>query len=180
MQSEDGPPRKLLIGIAVFGAIAALAVLFGVLKYAQFQNETRPLSVANIPAPQANSPLCVDMASAYPGKMAGDWSRVEIAEPKPPAAAAWRRGQDSVIARCGVERPAEFAVGTSVEQVNGVQWFRVSDSALASTTWFAVDRGVYVAVTVPDGAGSEPLVEMSDAVAKALPAVKPDPKPLPR
>ncbi|ESV56088.1 hypothetical protein I543_3525 [Mycobacteroides abscessus 21] len=93
MQSEDGPPRKLLIGIAVFGAIAALAVLFGVLKYAQFQNETRPLSVANIPAPQANSPLCVDMASAYPGKMAGDWSRVEIAEPKPPAAAAWRRGR---------------------------------------------------------------------------------------
>lgn len=112
--------------------------------------------------------------------MAGNWSKVEIAEPQPPAAAAWRRGQDSVIARCGVDRPAEFAVGTSVEQVNGVQWFRVSDSALASTTWFAVDRGVYVAVTVPDGAGSEPLIEMSDAIAKALPAVKPDPKPLPR
>lgn len=85
-----------------------------------------------------------------------------------------------MIARCGVDRPAEFAVGTSIEQVNGVQWFRVSDSALASTTWFAVDRGVYVAVTVPDGAGSEPLIEMSDAIAKALPAVKPDPKPLPR
>jgi hypothetical protein len=112
--------------------------------------------------------------------MAGDWKRAQIVEPKPPAAAAWRRGQDSVVARCGVDRPAEFTVGTSVEQINGVQWFRVTDAAVGITTWFAVDRGVYIAVTMPDGSGTEPLVEMSDAIGKALPAVKPDPLPLPR
>ncbi|ALR12489.1 hypothetical protein BST43_23225 [Mycobacteroides saopaulense] len=180
MQSEDGPPRKLLIGIAVFGAVAALAVLFGVLKFAQFQDDKKPMAVTNIPAPEANSKLCLDMAKAYPVGMAGDWKRVEIVEPKPPAAAAWRRGKDSVVARCGVDRPAEFAVGTSVEQINGVQWFRVTDAAIGVTTWYVVDRGVYIALTMPDGAGSEPLTEMSDAIAKALPAVKPDPVPLPR
>lgn len=120
------------------------------------------------------------MVKAYPIGMAGDWTRVQIVEPAPPATAAWRRGKDSVIARCGVDRPAEFAVGTSVEQVNGVQWFRVTDAAIATTTWFAVDRGVYIALTMPDGSGSEPLTEMSDAIGKALPAVKPDPVPLPR
>lgn len=180
MQSEDGPPRKLLIGIAVFGAVAALAVLFGVLKFAQFQDDKKPMAVTNIPAPQANSQLCLDMAKAYPVGMAGEWKRVEIVEPKPPAAAAWRRGKDSVVARCGVDRPAEFAVGTSVEQINGVQWFRVADAAIGVTTWYVVDRGVYIALTMPDGAGSEPLTEMSDAIAKALPPVKPDPVPLPR
>jgi hypothetical protein len=180
VQSEDGPPRKLLIGIAIFGAVAALAVLFGVLKFAQFQDDKKPMAITNIPAPQANSPLCVDMTKAYPDSMAGDWKRAQIVEPKPPAAAAWRRGQDSVVARCGVDRPAEFTVGTSVEQINGVQWFRVTDAAVGITTWFAVDRGVYIAVTMPDGSGTEPLVEMSDAIGKALPAVKPDPLPLPR
>ncbi|MBB4853571.1 hypothetical protein HNP40_000937 [Mycobacteroides chelonae] len=180
MQSEDGPPRKLLIGIAVFGAVAALAVLFGVLEFAQFQDDKKPMAVTNILAPQANLQLCLDMAKAYPVGMAGDWKRVEIVEPTPPAAAAWRRGKDSVVARCGVDRPAEFAVGTSVEQINGVQWFRITDAAIGVSTWYVVDRGVYIALTMPDGAGSEPLTEMSDAIAKALPAVKPDPVPLPR
>ncbi|MUM16795.1 DUF3515 domain-containing protein [Mycobacterium sp. CBMA271] len=180
MQSEDGPPRKLLIGIAVFGAIAVLAVLFGVLKYAHLRDDSRPIVVPDIPSPQANSPKCIDMSKAYPVGMAGDWKRVEIVQPAPASVAAWRRGNDSVVARCGVDRPAEFAVGTSVAQVNGVQWFRVTDAAIGVTTWFAVDRGVYIALTTPDSSGSEPLTEMSNAITKVLPAVTPDPAPLPR
>lgn len=120
------------------------------------------------------------MSKAYPVGMAGDWKRVEIVQPAPASVAAWRRGNDSVVARCGVDRPAEFAVGTSVAQVNGVQWFRVTDAAIGVTTWFAVDRGVYIALTTPDSSGSEPLTEMSNAITKVLPAVTPDPAPLPR
>ncbi|MGH3725515.1 MAG: DUF3515 domain-containing protein [Mycobacterium sp.] len=180
MQPEDGPPRKLLIGIAVFGAIAVLAVLIGVLKYAHLRDDSRPIVVPDIPSPQANSSKCIDMSKAYPVGMAGDWKRVEIVQPAPPSVAAWRRGEDSVVARCGVDRPAEYAVGTSVEQINGVQWFRVTDATIGVTTWFAVDRGVYIALTMPNGAGSEPLTEMSDTIGKTLLAVNPDPAPLPR
>lgn len=127
----------------------------------------------------ADSTACQSVSAAFPGQLAGGWKRVELVDPAPPATAAWRHRGMTVVARCGMGRPAEFVVGAAVEQINGVQWLRVRDPAVASSTWFVVDRLVYVAVTAPDGSGSEPLTELSDAIAKALPAVKPNPNPPP-
>ena len=46
------------------------------------------------------------------------------------------------------------------------------------TTWVAVDRPVYVALTLPDGSGPTPIQVISGAVTKAMPAVKPNPGPV--
>lgn len=178
-EPNHGPSRGFLLCIALFGALAALGVLAGFLKFSHARDAIRPVVVANIPAPQAHSPQCQNVYQSYPGGMAGDWKRVKILAPEPPASAAWRRGTATIIARCGVDRPIEFVVGSPLEQINGVRWFRAADPGIASATWFAVDRGVYIALTMPDGSGSEPLVEMSDAISSAVPAIKPDPAPIP-
>lgn len=63
--------------------------------------------------------------------------------------------------------------------VNGVQWFEVKDQAAKASTWFAVDRGTYIALTVPDGSGPTPLQEVSDTITATLPGQPLDPGPLP-
>ncbi|MBM4507934.1 DUF3515 family protein, partial [Rhodococcus hoagii] len=47
------------------------------------------------------------------------------------------------------------------------------------STWYAVDRGVYVALTVPNGSGPTPLQDASAAVSEALPQKPLDPAPVP-
>ena len=46
------------------------------------------------------------------------------------------------------------------------------------STWFAVDRPVYVALTLPAGSGPTPIQEISRAIAKSLPAKAVDPAPV--
>ena len=45
------------------------------------------------------------------------------------------------------------------------------------STWFAVDRPVYIALTLPQGSGPTPIQEISDVIAKSLPAKAIDPAP---
>jgi hypothetical protein len=59
--------------------------------------------------------------------------------------------------------------------VNAVQWFELADQG--SSTWFAVDRSVYIALTLPQGSGPTPIQEISDVIVKALPATAIDPAP---
>ena len=80
---------------------------------------------------------------------------------------------EPVILRCGLDRPAEFVVGSPIQVVDAVQWFEVADRG--RSTWFAVDRPVYVALTLPQGSGPTPIQEISDAIAKSLPATEIDP-----
>ncbi|OBI71252.1 DUF3515 domain-containing protein, partial [Mycobacterium sp. E740] len=124
--------------------------------------------------------------AALPDKL-GDLARAQLAEPAPQGAAAWRAGGDAepVVLRCGVDRPAEFVVGTPLQGVDDVQWFRVgeagSDELPAEqqrSTWFAVDRGVYVALTMPPGSGPTAIQQLSAVIAKSLPAKPVDPAPV--
>ena len=109
----------------------------------------------------------------------GDYHRVPAAEPAPQGAAAWQAAPDAepVILRCGLDRPAEFVVGAPVQVVDAVQWFEVADSAVGRSTWFAVDRPVYVALTLPQGSGPTPIQQISDVIATTLPATEIDPAP---
>jgi len=61
-----------------------------------------------------------------------------------------------------------------------VQWFEVSgaDSGIDASTWYTVDRPVYVALTVPGGSGPTPLQDASDAISASLPQTPLDPAPL--
>ncbi len=170
---RDGPPTAVLalaLGLAV-------ATVVGVAVFAARRTpDTGPVPVAAVPAPQADSPSCRDVLAALPDTL-GDYKSAEIVAPVPPGVAAWRNdaSESSVILRCGLDRPADFRVGSALQVVNGVSWFQVSDSGLSS--WYAVDRPVYLALTLPDGSGAEPITAISTAISKTLPPKKIDPTP---
>lgn len=165
---SDGPPRGLLLaalGVAVAAAVAVLVIAV---------TRTRPpppLVIPAVPAPQADAPDCATLMGALPQRL-GAYQRATPATPVPPATAAWRSGDtEPVVLRCGIGRPADFVVGSPIQIVNTVQWFRVAEQNTGRSTWFAVDRPVYVALTLPQGIGATPIQEISDVVAAKLTAV---------
>ncbi|EUA41245.1 hypothetical protein I549_2290 [Mycobacterium avium subsp. avium 2285 (R)] len=102
------------------------------------------------------------MLDALPQRL-GDYQRAPLEQPAPAGAAAWRTGPDSepVVLRCGLDRPAEFVAGSPIQVVDRVQWFAVrpdpqSAGDAGRSTWYTVDRPVYVALTLPSGSGRRP------------------------
>jgi hypothetical protein len=172
--TTDGPPRAALIAAVAVAAVAIAAVI-GVA--ASRHHRPGPLVIPALAAPQADSPQCRSLLSALPQRL-GDYPRATPAEPVPTGAAAWRAGGgDPVVLRCGVDRPAEFVVGAPIQVVNAVQWFEVGDAG--SRTWFAVDRPVYIALTLPQGSGPTPIQQLSDLITHQLAAVPIRPGPPP-
>ena len=97
--------------------------------------------------------------------------------------AAGRAGGEALILRCGLDRPAEFVVGRPVQVVDAVQWFRVGEAGVdqaggGRSTWFAVERPVYVALTLPPGSGSAPIQVISKTIAEKLQERPVDPAPV--
>ncbi len=80
--------------------------------------------------------------------------------------AAW--GEPPVVLRCGVPRPPGFVVGAQTFVVEDVTWFVQQQAGRA--VWTAVDRPVYVELSVPLRYTSGPVVPIADAVRVALPA----------
>ena len=172
---SDGPPRALLIA----GVIVAVAAIAAVLAIAATRKApVQPVVIAAAPAPQAESATCRDLITALPENL-GEFHRVAAADPVPPGTAAWRGEADNypVILRCGIDRPAEFVVGSPIQVVNAVQWFQVSDPGTDRSTWVTVDRTVYVALTLPKESGPTPIQALSDVIARAMPAVPITPNP---
>ena len=172
-ETRDGPPRALLIAAIVVAAGAIVGILvFAALR--QSPPGQQPAAIASVPAPKADSAECRALLDALPDRL-GDYRRAPAAEPAPPAAAAWTADGEPVILRCGLDRPAEFVVGSPIQVVDVVQWFRVVDEE--RSTWFVVDRSVYIALTLPPGSGPTPIQEISRVIAKSLPAKPIDPAP---
>ncbi len=174
-ETRDGPPRALFIAAIVVAVGSIVAVLI-VAALRQHPAEPTPVAVASAPAPEADSAQCRTLLSALPEQL-GDYRRAALAEPAPAGAAAWQGevGREAVILRCGLDRPADFVVGAPLQVVDEVQWFEVKDSG--RSTWFTVDRAVYVALTLPQGSGPTPIQDVSAAVAKSLPAKPIEPGP---
>ncbi|WP_167103901.1 DUF3515 domain-containing protein [Mycobacterium sp. DL592] len=166
---SDGPPRAVLIAALVVAVIAIGAVLA---IAATRSAPTQPVAIASVPAPRADSADCHALIDVLPARL-GDADRAAAMAPAPAGTAAWRAGADgdAVILRCGIDRPAEFVVGSPIQMVNQVQWFRLDDSATDRSTWVSVDRPVYVALTLPSGSGPTPIQAVSDLIARTLPAV---------
>jgi uncharacterized protein DUF3515 len=172
-ETRDGPPRALLIAAIVVAAGAIVGVLI-VAALRQAPAGQQAVAIASVPAPKADSAECRALLDALPDSL-GDYHRAPAAEPAPQGAAAWTADGEPVILRCGLDRPAEFVVGSPLQVVNAVQWFELADQG--RSTWFAVDRAVYVALTLPQGSGPTPIQEISDIIAKSLPAKTIDPAP---
>ncbi|MGO4442983.1 DUF3515 domain-containing protein [Mycobacterium sp. 2YAF39] len=189
-ETRDGPPRALMIGAIVVAVGAVVAVLV-VAAMRQSPAAEQPVAIVSVPAPQADSADCHALVDALPERL-GDYQRTTVADPAPPAAAAWRTAPDAeaVILRCGLDRPTEFVVGSPLQVVDAVSWFRVGEAGAGEepggdpiadqgrSTWFAVDRRVYVALTLPAGSGPTPIQEISRLIAKSLPAKAVDPAPV--
>jgi len=173
----DGPPRSLLIAAVAVAVVAILGVLV-VAAVRQLPEQLQPVPVTPVPAPRAASPECRALLGAVPERL-GDYRRAPVVEPAPAGTAAWQAAPDAepIILRCGLDRPAEFVVGAPIQVVDPVQWFKVSDPGgeTGRSTWFAVDRGVYIALTLPSGSGPTPIQQISEVVARTIPARPIDP-----
>jgi hypothetical protein len=178
--TDTGPPRAVMIA-AIALAVVAIGVILAIA--ATREAPPQPVTVAAFPAPQAASPACRALAGALPQRL-GDYQRAQLAQPAPEGAAAWRTSPDSqpVVLRCGLDRPAEFVVGSPIQVVDRVQWFEVaagqqSGGEAGRATWYTVDRPVYVALTLPAGSGPTPIQQLSDAIDHTIAAVPIDPAP---
>ena len=180
-QTGDGPPRSLLIAalVVAVGAVVAVIVVAAILQRPAAQ---APIPISSVPAPRADSPECRALIEALPEEL-GDYRRAAVLEPAPAGAAAWQTesGGEALILRCGLDRPVEFVVGSPIQVVDAVQWFRVGEAGAGSSegrsTWFAVDRPVYVALTLPSGSGSTPIQALSATITESLRATAVDPAP---
>ncbi len=177
---DGGPPRAVII-VAVALAVAAIGVILVIA--ATRKAPPQPVTVAAAPAPQADSAACRALAGALPQRL-GDYQRAPVEQPAPPGAAAWRTGPDRepVVLRCGLDRPAEFMVGSPIQVVDRVQWFQVraaqqSAGDAGRSTWYTVDRPVYVALTLPSGSGPTPIQQLSEVIDRSVGAVPIDPAP---
>jgi Protein of unknown function (DUF3515) len=165
MAESDGPPRAALIAALVL-AIGAVVVILAI---AATHHHTAPVAVAAVPAPHAQDAACQQLLEALPQRL-GDYTRATLARPAPVGAAAWQpAGEgDPVVLRCGLDRPADFVVGSPIQQVDRVQWFQVSQDQ--RSTWYAVDRPVYLALTLPPGSGPTAIQQLSELIDRTMPA----------
>jgi len=172
----DGPPRGVLVA-AVVVAVAAVIGRIGV------RDDPAEAGTATSRRDRVGTRTAgrwrrlSHLLAALPDRL-GDYQRAVAAEPAPVGAAAWQANPEAepLILRCGIERPVEFVAGTPVQVVDDVDWFRIGDEG--RSTWITVDRPVYIGLTLPDGSGPTPIQLISEAIAKAMPAVAVNPGPV--
>jgi hypothetical protein len=114
------------------------------------------------PTPEADAG-CPALMGALPLDLVGEPAR--MVDSDTPYAAAW--GEPAIVLVCGVPQPEGLVPGEGLIVINGVTWYvEQSDEA---TTWTAVDRAVYVEVTLPPGVDSAPVTVLSGPIAETLP-----------
>lgn len=170
--SDAAAPPRLLVAVAAtlaVGLAAAVAVI-GLTSGGE-PEPAKPqargeFALPAVPAPKAGSPACRKLEQALPDALpsAGlQLPRRRLAEPAPDAAAAWGE-PEPVVLRCGLPKPPGLSSTSRLREVNGVRW--LPESGDGSTTFYAVDGPVVVALTVPDGSGTGPLQTVSELVGE--------------
>ncbi|GAB2629563.1 DUF3515 domain-containing protein [Prescottella soli] len=183
-QTEEHPAERRHPALIATAVALPVALVVGVIAAAAIANRTpakESVGLGPVEAPAAQSAECTELMGNLPENL-GDYTRAELRDPAPEATAAWQPTEgDPVVMRCGLPRPPEFNQASPLSVVDGVQWFEISGAAqgIEASTWYTVDRGVYVALTVPNGSGPTPLQDASAAVTQALPQQPLDPAPVP-
>ena len=121
-----------------------------------------PLNVAASTVPAAAQTPCEKVSEKLPVALNGLAPR---AVHGPPFVVAW--GKPSVVYRCGVARPSgltpeqrQLVLDTGTGAGRTVEWFPVKKGE--QTVWTAIDRAVYIEVTVPSpGQGGELISTLS-------------------
>ena len=158
----DRSPLPVSTSVVVAAVVIPLVLLVVVLVLVRDVREdaadaaaSEPVTAVTLPSPGAGSAECAALVGGLPDSA-------------------------PVVVRCGLDAPPGFTVGTTLQEVNGVQWFNEPDPdpAVTASTWVAVDRPEYVAVTLPDGSGTGPIQDLSDALTATLDLVEPRPAPI--
>lgn len=178
--SERYSPGMIATAVSLPAALIVALIVAAVVM--QRSSPAEPVAITTVPAPDAQSSECASLMDVLPEQL-GDLKRAELLEPAPEGAAAWRDPAilgEPVVLRCGLERPLEFDRASALQIVNGVNWFEISGESmgLESSTWYAVDRGIYVAVTIPNGSGPTPIQVLSNTVSDAVAKQPIDPAPI--
>ncbi|MDV6013482.1 DUF3515 domain-containing protein [Haloechinothrix sp. LS1_15] len=166
------PPRALVAVAAALGLVLVVGAAIIGLTAGSGEDDAaggdERLAVPEVPAPEAGAEACDRLLRALPEELpAGDedLTRRELADPAPPATVGWGLA-NPVILRCGLEQPAELEPDSPLRAVDGVEWLPVEGEG--SHTWYAVDRAAYIALTVPDAAGTGPLQLISEIIDETL------------
>jgi hypothetical protein len=162
------PALLVAITLPLLLAVTLAAVAITVRVRGTAEPDTGPLPVAPLDAPAAAGPECTALLVALPDELPGDTGPLPVrplAEPAPPGVRAWAAAPQPVVLRCGLARPVELTPTSLLLEVDGVSWLPLADGA----TYVAVDRPVYVALTVPGSTGTGPLQVVSEAVRATLP-----------
>jgi hypothetical protein len=180
--SEDQPsPAAVRIAVALVSLLAVGVVVAGLLLTSSDEPttpppdrrapRTGPVALPGVDAPDARSTSCTSLMKALPTTLPDRGKTLRnlpLAAPAPPATAAWGgdRGEP-VVLRCGLTRPGELTPTSALREISGVRWLPVEGDG--ATTWYVVDRPVYVALTVPAVSGTGPLQDVSTTVDRTLP-----------
>ena len=186
-RDSDGDVRPVPTAVVVAGVIVPLIVLAVVLVLFRNMGDeaaeaavSEPYAAVPLPAPGAGSEACTALIASLPPEL-GDATQVALTEPETAGIAAYRMPDaEPVVVRCGLPAPPTFVVGVGLQEVNGVQWFNEPDPdpAVTSSTWVAVDRPEFVAITLPEGSGTGPIQNLSDAITASLDGIEPAPAPV--
>jgi hypothetical protein len=135
--------------------------------------ENLPVLSVDVPpvTPQADA-SCPALMKSLPLELSGEQSRRVKSDT--PYAYAW--GDPAIVLICGVDRPAGYVTGSALIQINGVSFY-VDTSNPDATVWTAVDRPVYVQISLPSSVDSAPVTALTPQIAQALPYQAPQPGP---
>jgi len=178
-QARGRPPLPIIVAVALPVLLAVVVAAIGIATRVGVIDttpvpETGPLALVPIDAPDAGSSECAALLDALPAELPDTGQPRPLAEPAPAGVRAWAATPSPVVLRCGLPRPVELTPTSSLLQVNGVQWLQLADGVPEPVviTYVAVDRPVYVVLTVPTAIGSGPLQVTSDVVREVLPATE--------
>ncbi|WP_245556143.1 DUF3515 domain-containing protein [Actinopolyspora mortivallis] len=185
-QSGSGLPRSVVavavsLGVLLALGVAALGLLHG--PGGSHQQEAAresstpdpragngPLALPPVDAPEADSSACAEVLEELPAELdvrGTGVARRELARPAPPGTLAWGDADHAPITlRCGITAPAELTRTSELMNVSGVDWLPISSGE--TTSWIAVDRPVYVALTASEEIGSGPVQEISETLRGTL------------
>lgn len=167
-------PVLLAVVVAAIAIVVRVRGMGGPDAAVPVPAETGPLAVAPVDAPGAGSPECTSVLGAVPAELPGAEGPLPgrpLSAPAPAGVRAWVAAPRPVVLRCGLPRPVELTPSSPLIEINGVNWLQLTDIAPDPTlsSYVAVDRPVYVVLTMPSTVGSGPLQAVSDAVRTTLP-----------
>ncbi|GAC1329934.1 MAG: hypothetical protein NVSMB13_17780 [Mycobacteriales bacterium] len=135
-----------------------------------------PVAVPTAGGPAADA-ACARLTAALPTLLVKGVERRSV-QPPSTRTAAW--GTRPVVLRCGVDRPEGYRAGVEPVEVNGVAWYQHLAGSVVE--WTAVDRPLYLELTVPATYADQGsfLVELAAPVSRVFAQVPQAPAPAAR